>query len=410
MKQELIRRIIKRYGTPLFIYDNDIMEKQCKKLQTMITDRAQLYYSMKANPTLGICQVISRLIKHVEVSSLGELYGAFRAGVPADKILFSGPVKGWKELEEAVKHRVRINVESVEEVRRLNEICIQKQSTADILVRINPDFNYLNKSIVMTGISSQFGMEPDDLSELLEIRKQRYVRLLGLSVYLGSQVLDADTILRNCEAILKLAINLSRNYHFELKLLDFGGGFGISYFDQRELDAADLQRGLAELFKRYDDQLRDTGLIFESGRYLTADSGIYVTKVIDKKISKGKNYILCDGGLNHILGSSYYNRELRDNYPIEVLGKSGPGEEYYIAGPLCTPKDVFGRKALITNPEIGDYICVRKVGAYGLSFSPIRFISRPAPAEVLLRKDSYALLRKRETYSELFANQLLLPQ
>lgn len=407
MKEAVINQIIKKYGTPLFLYDYNKIAEQCKKLQWITSDKADVYYSMKANPTIGICQVINRFIKQVEVSSLGELYCALKAGFTTHNILFSGPGKRIGDLEVAVKQKIKISVESLEEMRLIYEICIRNETEANVLIRINPNFNHLSKSVIMTGISSQFGVDTDDFHKMMNMINRNYIILHGMNVYLGSQILEEETILKNCEDIINLAINLSTKYHFELKELDLGGGFGISYFDNSELNVSVLRKGLCDLFDRYRDKLKNTRLIFESGRYLTADSGRYITKVLYRKESKGKNYIVCDGGLNHILGSSYYNREIRDNYPIEVLHKEGRKEECYIAGPLCTPKDLFGRKVRIVQPDIGDYICVSKVGAYGLTFSPIRFISHLAPAEVMLKDDEFDLLRKREIYSDLFRNQIL---
>lgn len=408
MKHSVIDKIIKKYGTPIFIYDYNKIEEQCKKLQRIFSHKADIYYSMKANPTIGICQVINRFIKQVEISSLGELYCAFKAGFKTKNILFSGPGKKIRDLEIAVRHKVKISIESVEEMRILNEICKHNQTEADVLVRINPDFNHLSRSIIMTGISSQFGIDTDDFQDIINIIDRKHINLLGISVYLGSQILDEDTIIKNSEDIINLALNLRDKYQYKLKEINLGGGFGISYFDKSELNVSKLEKGFKELLNKYNDSLKDINLIFESGRYIVADCGMYLTKILYKKVSKGKNYLICDGGLNHILGSSYYNREIRDNYPINVFNKEGETDEYYIAGPLCTPKDIFGRKAMIVKPDIGDYICVNKVGAYGLTFSPIRFISHLTPAEVLVKDNEFYLLRKRDTYSDLFNKQIRL--
>jgi diaminopimelate decarboxylase len=409
LDSKVISKIIKEYGTPVFIYNYEKIKEQYFKLKNALPNHSKIYYSMKANPTLGICQIIHTLTPNIEVSSLGEIYCALKAGFRDTNILYSGPGKRLQEIKVALKQKIKINVESYQEVLVIEKLCRILSINATLFLRINPGKKHLMNSIIMTGISSQFGVEDSELDDIIEyINNSQYMNLVGISVYYGSQILNEELIIANCEEIINIAVNACKKYGLQLQEIDFGGGFGVNYFHEKDLNISELCNKLNGLFIKYKNTLNNVHLAFESGRFLLADSGCYLTKVLYKKVSKGKNYLICDGGLNHILGSSFYNREVRENFPIEVFNKTGSRKDYYITGPLCTPKDIFGKKVNIVDTEVNDYIIVNKVGAYGYTFSPSRFISHLAPAEVIIIYNKPYLLRKREAYSDLFQNQLIL--
>lgn len=413
MNKKILESIINRVGTPFFLYEYEKIKQQYNKLFNALPFSSKIYYSVKANPSLAICQVMKTFTEYAEVSSLQEILCAQKCGFENRNILFSGPGKTTEELEYAIKHNITINVESKGEVLSIHEICSEMGIASNILIRINPGFSNPKYGITMSGVASQFGVDISDVGNLIQIiQTKTKINIKGFSVYLGSQILDANVIIDNTKKILELFIELINEYRIDVQSLNFGGGFGISYFDNKELDYSLLKSGLNDLFKKYNGALQEVNIFFESGRFLLAESGSFITKVLYIKKSKGKEYLICDGGFNNILISSFFTRELRGNFPIEVCNYHNEPEqkEYTICGPLCSPNDKFGCNILLPVVNEGDIIMVKKVGAYGLTYSPVLFISHIVPAEILIRDDQYYVIRSSSNHEYYFDNQYMLPQ
>ena len=302
MKGKIIEEISNKIGTPFFLYRFEKIKSQYNKLENMLPKTAKIYYSIKANPSIGICQAVRGLTKYAEVSSIGELICALKSGFEKDKILFSGPGKQLEELKYAILHNITINVESKSEILLIKKICVDINSKANIYIRINPDFKHTNASVIMSGISSQFGIDVSNLGDvILTVNKTPRVNLKGLSVYLGSQILDVETVYN----ILNLFDMLRKQYQLNIKEFNFGGGFGVSYYDSKKLNHALLKTKLHDLFMSHKTEIQGIDIFFESGRFLMADAGDFYTKVLYKKTSKGKEYLICDGGFNNIIISFY---------------------------------------------------------------------------------------------------------
>ncbi|AEI43600.1 type III PLP-dependent enzyme [Paenibacillus mucilaginosus] len=402
-----------KYGTPLYVYDGAVIRRQLETLRSLFPAEAgvEVYYSMKCNPLLGIAQLLRREGCRVEVASAGELAAVLEAGYPPADILFTSPGKTAEELEWAVDLGIcSINAESLEEIRRIDRIAAARGRVADIAIRVNPNLEQKTAGIRMSGVSSQFGIDEEELSGVLaELPRLQSVRLIGFHVYFGTQILSADALLAQLEDTFELALRYAEGSGTPLQFLDIGGGWGVPYFaHEAALDLDRLRAGIAELWLRYAGRLRGTRIAVESGRFLLAEAGVFLTKVLYRKVSKGSTYLVCDGGSNQHASSAFLGRYIRHNFPMRVLGRSGPSEPVTVTGPLCTATDVLGQKVELPAAAVGDVICVDKSGAYGLTHSPVLFLSHALPAEVLLHDGGEYVLRERGRVHDVIRGQLPL--
>lgn len=414
MTKQEIRQISQEYGTPLFLYDGDQICKQCKILKECLYEGANLFYAMKANPLIGICQLLYSKNCGIETASKGEIQTALRAGIASSNIIFNSPGKTAEEIDFAIEKKIKlISIESFEEAELVNEMAKKRSLVVEVVLRINQNHNFSKAKVKMTGVSSQFGIEETDLTDDLfkKFSEFAHICIVGIQVYSGTQVLSAEEILRNTEYVIQLALRLSSKFHFELKYLNLGGGFGVPYFKgETTLDLIKLKRGMQELKKCYGPQLKSTEIIFESGRFLLAESGVFVTKILYKKQSKGIIYYICDGGSNFHSSTAFMGRFVRNNFPMYGISKVSKNEQEMkkvnVVGPLCTPTDTIGQKVELCgklNP--GDLVVVEKSGAYGLTYSPINFLSHTPPAEILKWNGNVMVLRERGDIKDLWERQ-----
>lgn len=408
MNKERVKAIAAEYGTPLYVYDGEIMERQYHALKQCLPETFEIFYSVKTNPLLGVCQFLKSLGSHIEVASIGELYLVVQAGYHPDQIIFTSPGKTIGELEEAIERQIYcINIESLQEALMIHDIALRKATRVNIAIRINPDFNIAGASMKMTGVSTQFGIDESAVSEAVKaIQSLRGVRLIGIHVFTGTQMLHADNIVRTIEAIMKLALDLSEAHAFPLEFLDLGGGFGIPYFKGEEpLELEKLKAGISQVWEIYRERLAGTRIAVESGRFLMAESGVFVTKVLYVKESKGSKYLVCDGGSNHHASTAFLGRHVRNNFPMRLLGKEDEAEVVNVVGALCTPSDVLGQKVTLGSAEPGDFLVIDQSGAYGLTHSPVMFLSHPMPAEVIYYGEQVQILRERGQVEDFLRGQ-----
>ncbi len=398
MNDNLLYKMAKDYGTPLYVYDGEKITEQFESLKSILPDKFEVFYSMKCNPLIGICQLFKSLGSCIEVASDGELYTALSAGYRPENIIYSGPGKTAEELEYAINEKIYcINIESVEEAALIEKTAQKLRKKVDIAIRINPDFDVLGSGIRMSGASTQFGIDQSLLAEgIPQILSFKNINLIGVHVYCGTQMLNAQSIITTAERVIELALSISRQYGFSLKFLDVGGGFGIPYFrGESYLDINVLKDGIKLIWNNYCEKLSDTRIAVESGRFLMAESGAYLIKALYKKKCKGSQFVVCDGGSSQHASSAFLGRHIRNNFPMHVLGKYDPEEEINIVGPLCTPTDIIGQKVNMPCIEEGDIIAIEKSGAYGLTQSPWAFLSHSPPAEVLSYNNQIYVLRER---------------
>jgi diaminopimelate decarboxylase len=327
------------------------------------------------------------LVDGIDVASAGELKTALDAGADPAEISFAGPGKRDVELRQAVAAGVLVNVESARELPLLAEASQALGLPARVALRVNPDFELKGSGMKMGGGPKQFGIDAEQLPAV-----QRQIGALGLAfegyhLFAGSQNLKAEAI---CEAQLKsyeLALRLAQDAPAPVRFLNLGGGFGIPYFPgERRLDVAPIAAHLAALLARAAGELPQAHLVIELGRYFVGEAGVYVTRVVDRKVSRGQVFLVCDGGLNHHLSASgNFGQVVRKNYPVTVGNRVDAARETAsVVGPLCTPLDLLADRMDLPQAQIGDLVVVFQSGAYGASASPQPFLGHPAVVEVLV--------------------------
>lgn len=396
-----ISEIARRYGTPLYLYHGGMIVDRVRRVRAALGEGMEVSYSLKANPSLAVARLTREGGAGAEVASAGELILAREAGFVPEDIVFAGPGKTEEELELAVKEGIlAVNVESIGEIGRLAAIAEGLGLTAGVGLRINPAAQLMGSGMRMGGTVGQFGMDQADLAEAVE-KTLAYpqLELRGVHVYTATQVFEVEALLEHCRNIFEVALEAADYAGRPLEMVDFGGGFGVPYFEKmEEFDLDGFGRGFRDLLSIYrsDPRLAGSRLLFELGRYLVADAGLYVTRVVDVKRIRGKAFAVTDGGMNHHLtATGNMGQVFRKSYPLLNLSSADaePGEGMAVAGPCCTPLDSFGNNVPLAEPEVGDLIGVFYSGAYGYSASNLGFLSHPAPAEVLLWQEDTHLLR-----------------
>lgn len=409
MDSNKVMEILNEYKSPMYLYDGAIIKNQYAKLKECLPEQFEIFFSMKANPLLGICQLMRRLGSRIEVASEGELHTAFTAGFPAQDIIFTSPGKTVDELSYAIDKEIySINVESFEELEIIQEIASKKSKRVNVSIRINPDYDALGAGIKMSGGATQFGIDykqvVDGINAMLHSPN---INIIGIHVYMGTQMLVADNIVSIMDKIFEMALEVWTKTGINLKFLDLGGGFGVPYFkNDPELDLEALKSGINGIWNKYGDKFCDVRIAVESGRFLLAESGRFLTKVLYCKKSKDRTFIICDGGSNFHANSAFLGRYIRNNFPMSILGKENESVfETNVVGPLCTPTDVIGQRVMLPEAEPGDILSVEKSGAYGLTNSPVLFLSHPQPAEILVLDNTVHVLREHGRKEDFLAKQ-----
>ncbi|QUI23838.1 diaminopimelate decarboxylase [Vallitalea pronyensis] len=413
-KKEILLSLTKKYGTPLYAYDLSIIRRQITTLKEILPVGFLLFYSIKANPNLGITTFVKDYVTGAEIASEGELYTAIYSGISPQQIIFVGPGKTQQELEYAIKNNILcIVVESISELKIINSISKTIGKKTSIALRINPKKELDGARIKMGGISKQFGIDEEKLDEVFKIMMTlENIEFEGIHVYVGTQILDTDNIIQNFRNILELAKSIQSIYNVKLKVVDFGGGFGIPYFSKEmPLNIISLRDGLQQVYDKYKKEFSSsTRFIVESGRFIMAESGCYLTKVLYKKESRGKTYLVTNGGANHHSSAAGIGRFVRHNFPIDIIQTHDNDlvKRVDIVGPLCTPSDVIAQNIELPEAKEGDTIAIMKSGAYGLTASMTYFLSHNHPAEVAYEKNSSYLIRERGKKEFLIENQYVI--
>jgi diaminopimelate decarboxylase len=384
-----ILRLAEQAGqTPFYSYDRGLLRSRVAELRAALPKDVELHFAMKANPMPAVVGFMAGLVDGIDVASAGELKIALDSGANPSDISFAGPGKRSSELRQAVAAGVLINIESFREVDILETISQELGIPARVAVRVNPDFELKGSGMKMSGGPKQFGVDAEQVPELLARIGERKLAFEGFHLFAGSQNLKAESI---CEAQQKsydLALELSRHAPAPVRFLNLGGGFGIPYFPgEKRLDLAPIGDNLEQLNKRAKQDFPDASLVIELGRYLVGEAGVYVSKIIDRKISRGQTFLVVDGGLNHHLSASgNFGQVIRKNYPVTIGNRIGSEnvETVTVVGPLCTPLDILADRMPLPTSAPGDLVVVFQSGAYGASASPQRFLGHPEVIEVLV--------------------------
>jgi diaminopimelate decarboxylase len=372
-------------GTPLFVYDGFEVAARAVKFRSVFPPQVALHYAVKANPYAPLLEALSRHVDGFDVASAGELGKVAHFVLP---ISFAGPGKRDQELETAIRAGVTINVESEGEAERVLAICEREGLTAKLAIRVNPPFGLKGSGQKMGGLSSQFGVDHDRAPALVRRIVEAGADWRGLHIFAGSQALRAEAVIELQRQTIALTASIAEEAGHAPPYVNLGGGFGIPYFAKDlPLDVEAVGAALAKALAERPKILADTEFAIELGRWLVGQAGVYLTRVVDKKISRGKTFLVTDGGLHHQLAASgNFGQLLRRNYPVAIASRfsAEPVEEVTITGCLCTPLDLLADEAMLPQAEVGDLVAIFCAGAYGLSASPTAFLSQPMAREMLV--------------------------
>ena len=376
-------------GTPFFAYDRGLLTGRVAKLRAVLPPGVDLGYAVKANPMPAVVHHLSGLVDHFDVASALELRTALNTTVQPSRVSFAGPGKVPAELSQAVAAGVTVEMESATEARRLFEIGERLGIRPQVAIRVNPDFEIKGSGMRMGGGPQQFGVDAEQVPALLKELAGAEVDVLGFHVFAGSQNLRADVLAEAQRKAVDLVLRLAENAPSPIRYLNLGGGFGIPYFEKdAPLDLAPMGANLAELLQtKIRVQFPEARVVIELGRYIVGECGVYITRIADRKESRGRTFLVVDGGLHHQLAASgNFGQVVRRNYPIAIGNRMDEeaAETVTVVGKLCTPLDLLGDRVTLPLADVGDLVVVFQAGAYGFTASPTAFLSHPEPAEVLL--------------------------
>jgi diaminopimelate decarboxylase len=375
--------------TPFFAYDRRLLTERVTELRTALPADIDLSYAIKANPMPAVVHHLSGLVDSFDVASALELRAALNTTTPPSRVSFAGPGKTLAELRQAVTAGVTVETESATEARRLVEIGENLGIRPRVAVRVNPDFQIKGSGMRMGGGPQQFGVDAEQVPVLLKELGDSDVDFLGFHVFAGSQNLRAEILAEAQQKTVDLILRLAEATPSPVRYLNLGGGFGIPYFERdKPLDLTTIGANLTDLLEtKIRVRFPKARVVIELGRYIVGECGVYVTRVLDRKESRGRTFLVVDGGMHHQLAASgNFGQVVRRNYPIAIGNRMDEEhtETVSIVGNLCTPLDLLGDRVTLPPADIGDLVVVFQAGAYGLTASPTAFLSHPEPPEVLL--------------------------
>jgi len=384
-----IEEIAKKHKLPAYIYFEHLIEGQLNLLKENFKS-FDIFYSFKANPNENICNFIKNQGHFADTASIGEVRLALKCGFKKEEIIFSSPGKKESEIEEALGKCIII-ADSLSELQLINEVCKNNNLVEEIGIRINPDYSMGEASAneIMCGVPSKFGIDEGELENQLNfVQELSNIKIIGIQVYMGSQITDSNILYNNFYNIFKIASFCESKLNLNLKFIDFGGGFAVQHTeDEKKLDIAAAATRVAELIASAEfEKFRHTRLIIESGRFICAPAGVYVTPVLDTKISREKKYAILDGGMNTFFRPVFMKE---NKYPIAVLNKlhEDKNEKVTLGGVMCTPIDIFQEDVMLPPLEKGDIVAFFNTGAYGYTMSLTKFISHDEAGEIYITKE-----------------------
>ena len=380
--------LVAENGSPLFVYSSNLLDARMAQLRSAMPDGLDLHYAMKANPFPPLLRHMVDLADGIDIASGGELRMALDAGAAPEKISFAGPGKRDEELEQAIHAGVTINIESPSECDRALRIGITAGIKPRLAIRVNPDFDLKGSGMKMGGGAKPFGMDIELVAPTVRRLLDAGADWRGFHIFAGSQALDADAIIETQAQTLDLAAGLATSIGQSPDHVNLGGGFGIPYFPGDEtVDIAKVGAALADRFRQLPDILSSTRFAIELGRYLVGEAGVYLTRIVDRKESKGQIFLVTDGGLHHQLAASgNFGTVVRRNYPVAIASRfeEVPTETASIVGCLCTPLDRLSDNAAMPKASVGDVVAIFCAGAYGASASPANFLGQGPAREILV--------------------------
>lgn len=387
-----VTELARTYGTPLFAYDADVMRSNYKALTHAVSGFAEVYYSIKANPAPDVAAVFHALGAGLEIASVNEFQRAQAAGCTPDRIIFAGPGKGQHELAETIEAGVgEIHLESFEEAEHVARLGAQFGRRIAVAIRVNPVAGAQGGAMRMGGKPTAFGFDEEDLAEVVaRVDAYEALDLQGVHLFAGTQILKASVLAAQWRHGLDVAGRVADILGRPVRSIDLGGGLGVPYHHgDAAIDLGELKSAVAELIalKASDSRIAGAHIVLEPGRYLTASAGAYILGVRAVKVSRGQRFIVTDGGMHHHLAASgNLGQVIKRDYPLVAADRMNAEErtQANVVGPLCTPLDTLGRQTELPEVAQGNLIGVLQSGAYGLTASPVNFLSHPLAAEVLV--------------------------
>ena len=375
-------------GRPFYAYDSALMTRRVETLRAQLPAAIHLHYAIKANPMPAVVAHMAGLTDGLDVASAAELATALATGIDPATISFAGPGKSLEDLQAAVRAGVIIILESTTEMQRVADLASTVSAPPTVAIRVNPDFELKASGMKMGGGPKPFGIDAEQVPEVMRQLAALPLDLVGLHIFSGSQNLRPEALIEAHDKTFALALRLAAEAPKPFRWLNIGGGFGVPYFPGEEpLDVAAVVANLQQRVDEALEQLPGVELVMELGRYLVAEAGIYVCTVSDRKESRGHTFLITNGGLHHHLAASgNFGQVIRKNYPVCIGNRvhSDDEETVSIVGPLCTPLDILGERMSLPRAAIGDLVVLFQSGAYGYTASPHLFLSHPPPLEFLL--------------------------
>ncbi|EGK8022279.1 diaminopimelate decarboxylase [Campylobacter lari] len=392
-------KLAKEYNTPFYIYDFDKIKERFTMLKDAFKARkSQIFYAVKANSNLSVLKLLASLDSGFDCVSAGEIYRALKAGAKNYKIIFSGVGKSADELKYALEQNILyVNLESYEEMLLLEQIAKENQKTARISIRVNPNVDAKTHPYISTGLhENKFGVDIESAKKMyLYAKNSQFLEPVGVHFHIGSQILDISSIHEASVIVAKLVKELLA-LKINIKFFDIGGGLGVCYKDEQEPNLYDYAQGiLASL------QGLDVCIGMEPGRFLVANAGEFVTKVLYEKFNDKKRFVIVDGAMNDLLRPSLYSAY----HEIKLLSENKEESFCDIVGGICESGDFLAKDRKLAKTKAGDLIIVKSAGAYGFSMSS-NYNTRNRVCELACENGTVRMIRKRESYEDQIALEL----
>lgn len=381
--------LIDRIGTtPAFVYSRQLIEARVARLRAALPAAVALNFAIKANPLGDVLKAMTGLVDGFDIASGGELEKVLVAGIDPRRVSFAGPGKRDTEIAAAVAHGVTLNVESEREAERAIALGLETGVAPRLAIRVNPDFDLKGSGMKMGGGAKPFGIDVERVPALVRRIAESGAEWRGFHIFAGSQALNADEIIETQAQTLRLAARLVQESGVACPHLNLGGGFGIPYFPgDKPLDLESVGAALGERLAELPAELAGTVFCIELGRYLVGEAGVYLTRIVDRKVSHGEVFLVTDGGMHHQLAASgNFGTVVRRNYPVAIATRFAAPveEEASVVGCLCTPLDRLADKAGLPRADVDDIVAVFCAGAYGATASPMQFLGQGPAAEILV--------------------------
>ncbi|CAM1368509.1 diaminopimelate decarboxylase [Tenacibaculum xiamenense] len=403
----------RQYGTPSYLYDGEQIINNYRNLKNALPEFVDVFYALKVNPNVSLVSLLRSKGACTEVCSLTEMEIALKAGSTPEDIIFLGPCKKDYELKRALELNIfALVIESETELQRVSEFAKEMGVTANVAIRLNPDFSADGSPWKMGGRPTQFGIDEkhavENFGKYLQVPN---INIRGIHVYNGTSILDANSVYQNTKYILNLYDTITKRYKTKFTMVDVGGGMGIPYFtNQTPLDIKEFESLMKPLFEEFHAVYPDTRIIMESGRFILGTAGYLAVEVNNIKVNHNKTFVITDGGTNCHSAAAGSGRVVKRNFPMENISATDNAEEfeYQVSGPLCSPDDILGRNIKLKEVNVSDILVVKSSGAYGPTSSPGLFHSHGFPAEILVYNEEMHLIRKKDLPKDMIDRQVLV--